>query len=657
MTLRDYFQSKSAGVQPTSSPADLPSGLGGLDFSKGTQPKVMGPGQQHAMIDRYDMAMQMLQAAMTGAQGSNNPALAFLTPLASGLVGKGIANKKGEMKGSAEQEATDAILNAMLPPGSRTAPSVSYGTMQGGSKSEAVPKAKTGIIGPHGGNSYGRPAADVGVSGANGELSFPAGTGGIAGRIKSGLIERGLAPHVADAFVLNFKDESGLNPGINEKSPLVPGSRGGFGLYQLTGPRRVAYETYAKSRGVPLDDIDAQLDFMMEELKGPEARAAQYILSSKDTPQAAAAIVNHFLRPAEQHRSAREKRYLAGQGIGSSDGTQGQGYDADSARQLMGVISNPNVSEAQRTMAQTLLTRLTTPADPLAAIEQETAQLELERLRNPVADPLKDAPEGTMWAEPGNPSAGVVPIPGTQPKPGWRRATPEEAAAYGVTAGQFGPDNKFHAINPPSGMSVETGPDGITRIVQGPGAGSQKPFTEGQSKDNVYATRARGALDKLESPQDPNNPLAGDVSAELGNLRDNLANRIPLFGNYMTSDGFQVARTAADEFLQAILRKDTGAAITEQEQALYGATYLPQPGDSPARLAYKKEARRRAVEAIEAGMSVAQLEAVTRAEKETLDAIGGNQLPADSQSTDLPQPTQALPDGLTEDDLRYLESD
>ena len=36
--------------------------------------------------------------------------------------------------------------------------------------------------------------------------------------------------HVADGFVMNFKDESGLNPGINEQNPIVPGSRGGFGL-------------------------------------------------------------------------------------------------------------------------------------------------------------------------------------------------------------------------------------------------------------------------------------------------------------------------------------------------------------------------------------------------------------------------------------------
>jgi hypothetical protein len=110
--------------------------------------------------------------------------------------------------------------------------------------------------------------------------------------IKAGLVARGLPDHVAEGFVMNMRDESGLNPGINEINPTVPGSRGGFGLYQLTGPRRKAYEAYAAERGIPLDDVDAQLDFLMAELQGPESRAAQVILSTKDAGQAGAAIVN-----------------------------------------------------------------------------------------------------------------------------------------------------------------------------------------------------------------------------------------------------------------------------------------------------------------------------------------------------------------------------
>jgi hypothetical protein len=90
-------------------------------------------------------------------------------------------------------------------------------------------------------------------------------------------------------------------------------------------------------------------------------------------------------------------------------------------------------------------------------------------------------------------------------------------------------------------------------------------------------------------------------------------------GKGLQDADYQVARQAADEFLQAILRKDTGAAITADEQALYGVTYLPQPGDGPEVLQAKSAARKRAIAAIEAGMSASQIIAQERA----LAATGG----------------------------------
>lgn len=59
-------------------------------------------------------------------------------------------------------------------------------------------------------------------------------------------------------------------------------------------------------------------------------------------------------------------------------------------------------------------------------------------------------------------------------QPGFRQATPEEAAQYGAQAGQFGPDGRFYPINPPSGMSLRQTGDGF-EFVQGPGAGMATP--------------------------------------------------------------------------------------------------------------------------------------------------------------------------------------
>jgi hypothetical protein len=180
--------------------------------------------------------------------------------------------------------------------------------------------------------------------------------------------------------------------------------------------------------------------------------------------------------------------------------------------------------------------------------------------------------------------------------PEFRPATPEEAARYGATGGQIGTDGRFYPINT-SGFEVVTSADGATTVRQGAGVGG-RPLTEVQSKDNVFATRAEGALRAFE-------PVA-DAMTSIG---DRAANLDPtgLVRGAVQSDDFQVAQQAGDEFLQAILRKDTGAAITLQEQARYGQTYIPQPGDNPAVLAAKRQARARAVEALKSGMSIEQI--------------------------------------------------
>jgi hypothetical protein len=144
---------------------------------------------------------------------------------------------------------------------------------------------------------------------SQGQAQPGSAAGSDAAAIRAGLIQRGMPEHIADGFIMNFRDESGFNPGINEASPLVPGSRGGFGLYQVTGPRRRQYEAFAQSRNVGFDNVDAQLDFLMHELRTTESSAAQKIFATQNAGQAGAAIVQNFLRPAEEHRIARVARY------------------------------------------------------------------------------------------------------------------------------------------------------------------------------------------------------------------------------------------------------------------------------------------------------------------------------------------------------------
>lgn len=168
------------------------------------------------------------------------------------------------------------------------------------------------------------------------------------------------------------------------------------------------------------------------------------------------------------------------------------------------------------------------------------------------------------------------------------------------------------------GTEIIYGPDGQPIIQRGPG--SMKPLTESQSKDTVYATRAEGALEIFEP-----------VSHHLTSRKNKILDKVPMgVGRDLQGSEYQIAAAAGQEFLQAILRKDTGAAITDSEQVLYGSVYLPQPGDDDETLEYRRNARARAVAALKAGMPpqaiLAQEKALAKSRSES--GSGGGQNPS-----------------------------
>lgn len=282
----------------------------------------------------------------------------------------------------------------------------------------------------------------------------------------------------------------------------------------------------------------------------------------------------------------------------------GLGDGADQA-ELMAAMSDPWVAEnpAGSMIAQTMLQRELQKGDPLYQIGLEKSQLELDALRNPMAKP----PEIETIYDP---------VTGTEKKVQWDGATGGWIDVGGTKA-------------PSNGLSVTTNPDGTVSVVQG-----GKALTEGQSKDTVYSTRATGTLPILDK--------LGDALTDLGG---NLAGNAGMWGNFVKTPEYQQAEQAGKEFLQAILRKDTGAAITAEETAEYGSVYLPRPGDSPEVLEQKRASRIRAVEAIEAGLPPNAIVARDRALMETQKAAAGSAGQEIVITTD--EEYDALPSGTT----------
>lgn len=147
----------------------------------------------------------------------------------------------------------------------------------------------------------------------------------------------------------------------------------------------------------------------------------------------------------------------------------------------------------------------------------------------------------------------------------------------------------------------------LMELVAEAGKANMKPLTEVESKDTLLAKRMAEAEDTLgkvlrkdetgnlrytdpetpdRGPTDPRNAFwpDGDTSLLFGGvtLPTGLAN----------SQGWRQYSSAARNWIAAILRKDTGAAVTREEWDWYFPMYFPQPGDGPDVLAQKELARR-----------------------------------------------------------------
>lgn len=119
-------------------------------------------------------------------------------------------------------------------------------------------------------------------------------------------------------------------------------------------------------------------------------------------------------------------------------------------------------------------------------------------------------------------------------------------------------------------------------------AGTEKP-TEGQLTASGFATRMEAAEQIFSSIP------AGDVPRVGMSTSGGMTSGIL---NFMRSPEGQKAKQAADDWIRAKLRKESGAVIGAEEMEAEYRTYFPMPGDSDLVVRQKADARARATEAM-----------------------------------------------------------
>ena len=174
-------------------------------------------------------------------------------------------------------------------------------------------------------------------------------------------------------------------------------------------------------------------------------------------------------------------------------------------------------------------------------------------------------------------------------------------------------------------IQVVTGEDGSVQLVNKrtalsrpavgldgkPVQGGGKPLNEGQAKANLFGARmaeADKALAELEGSGTTRPGTIKGIAEGAGRViglgtdtfGGTLADIAGSATNWTQSPAQQKVEQARRDFINAVLRRESGAAIASSEFANADKQYFPQPGDSPAVIAQKQRNRKLAIQGLAA---------------------------------------------------------
>ena len=109
----------------------------------------------------------------------------------------------------------------------------------------------------------------------------------------------------AAAVVGNLGHESGGFRFLQELKPMIPGSRGGYGWAQWTGPRRVAFEKYCERNKLDPASDKANYGFLFVELTGSEKKAVDAVRNALGLYNKVVAFEKNFERAGIKHYDRR----------------------------------------------------------------------------------------------------------------------------------------------------------------------------------------------------------------------------------------------------------------------------------------------------------------------------------------------------------------
>lgn len=220
------------------------------------------------------------------------------------------------------------------------------------------------------------------------------------------------------------------------------------------------------------------------------------------------------------------------------------------------------------------------PAERAATRARQLEEERIQRLAEALAG-LEHIPEASRRAI----ALGVPPNVAIPPATG---ETPQRGELIQT-------DQGWALVNPVTGEAKLLGLDVPPRATEAAGPGR---ITETQARLRVAYARAAPALEQIERflGYDPTTGTFAEGGGRVP-VESFLGQITP--GRFFQSGDVQAYDRAAEAIASAILRVESGAAITQQEIDSYKRQFIPRPGDRPEVIRRKLQALRATLEAIQ----------------------------------------------------------
>jgi hypothetical protein len=163
------------------------------------------------------------------------------------------------------------------------------------------------------------------------------------------------------------------------------------------------------------------------------------------------------------------------------------------------------------------------------------------------------------------------------------RAAGRERAPHGY---RFNPDGSLAAITGgPADPKAKTGADGMPKL------------TEAQGKANLYQSRATESDRIMSELEGKYSPMAINAKQKVGETWM-VGGGLEAGANALLPENAQKVEQSQRDFVNAILRQESGAVINPDEFKNAQKQYFPQPGDGPQVIAQKKKNRATAIQGL-----------------------------------------------------------